>query len=376
MTNFYPQTEQLSGPEVNTGTYQFRPDALVIRTLINPLRLTRILIQLGHEPLPPNISPSPLSLIGLPHSTVSCYPNVFVYTRHLFHTYGFWPVMTCGFFSTLCLDLLTEAYYFMSRRYLVERALNAGEWLEDGDIIETSKPRFGEGVMERIPLSQFAVHLLSLCFLKIHEVFVTQPFYVIMVRQGASIVGKEVGYSWFYQAVLSIFRDNGITGFFSGITPRLIFELSSMILHLSVSRLLQANLFGSFRSWSKAVRNCIHTLFYAVISFLAYRLEMNTNHYVLDTLLLEYGIECRCFLQRCEGDASSEQVISCVMALHGSRISTMEAAVANRFSNWRECKRTLAMAGELQRGYFPFWRFCPSPSLSALGSLHSNLTVW
>ncbi|KAL5963189.1 hypothetical protein TSMEX_009070 [Taenia solium] len=342
MTNFYPQTEQLGDTEVDTGTYQFRPDALVIRTLINPLRLTRTLIQLGHEPLPPITSLSPLSLIGLPYSTVSCYPNVFVYTRHLFHTYGFWPVMTCGFFSTFCLDLLTEAYYLVSHRYLVERALNAGEWLEDGDIIETSKPRFGEEVVERIPLSQFAVHLLSLCFLKVHEVFVTQPFYVIMVRQGASIVGKEVGYSWFYQAVLSIFKDNGIMGFFSGITPRLIFELSSMILRLSMSRLLRENLFGSLRSWSKVVRDCIRTLFYAIISFLAYRLE----------------------------------VISCVMALHGSRISTVEAAVANSFSNWRECKRTLAMAGQLQRGYFPFWRFCPSPSFSALGSLHSNLTVW
>lgn len=177
MANSCHQGEHLSDSEVNTGTYQFRPDAFIIRTLINPLRLTRTLIQLGHEPLLPITSLSPLSLIGLSRSTVSCYPNVFVYTRHLFHTYGFWPVMTCGFFSTFCFDLLSEAYYFMSHRYLVERALNAGEWLEDGDIIETSQPRFGEGVMEKIPVSQFAVHLLRLCVLKVYEVFVTQPFY-------------------------------------------------------------------------------------------------------------------------------------------------------------------------------------------------------
>ncbi|KAL5111799.1 hypothetical protein TcWFU_003574 [Taenia crassiceps] len=316
MASFWPRSEQIGDPEVNIVTYQFRLDAFIIRALVNPLRLTRTLIQLGHEPLSPTTSPSPLSLIGLSHSTVSCYPNVFAYTRHLFHTYGFWPVMTCGFFSTFCLDLLTEAYYFMSHQYLVERALNSGEWLDDSDIIETSSPRFGEGVIERVPLSQFAVHLLSLCFFKVNEVFVTQPFYVIMVRQGASIVGKEVGYSWFYQAVLSIFKDNGIKGFFSGIAPRLMFELSRMILCLSVSRLLRPNFFGSLRSWSNAFRDCMHTLFYAVINFLAYRLE----------------------------------VVSCVMALHGSRVSTMEAAVANSFSDWQECKRTLAMAGQLQRG--------------------------
>ncbi|CDS39965.1 mitochondrial carrier 2 [Echinococcus multilocularis] len=240
--------------------------------------------------------------------------------------------MTCGFFSSFCFDFLTEVFYFMSHRYIVERALCAEEWLDDTEVMEKPKSRFGEGLVDRIPLSQFTAHLLNLCLLEVHKVVITQPFYVIMVRQGASIIGKEVGHSWFHQAVLSIFRDNGIMGFFSGITPRLMFELSPMIIYLCARRMLQQNIFSSLRSWSKTVHSCIHTLSYAVINFLAYRLE----------------------------------VVSCVMALHGSRIPTVEAAVANSFSGWRECRRTLAMTGQLQRGYFPFWRFCPTPSFAPL----------
>lgn len=53
-----------------------------------------------------------------------------------------------------------------------------------------------------------------------------------------------------------------------------MFELSRMVLYLCVSRLLRPNFFGSLRSRSKAVCDCIHTLFYAVISFLTYRLEV------------------------------------------------------------------------------------------------------
>ncbi|VDM17099.1 unnamed protein product [Hydatigera taeniaeformis] len=325
------RTKQHGVSELDTGTYQISPEAFVIRTLINPLRLVRTLIQLGHEPLPPTTSTFPFSLFGLSHFTFSCYPNVFIYTRHLFHTYGFWSVMTCGFFSTFCFDALTDAYCFVSHRYVVSSALNAGEWLEDSDVVGAPKFRFAEGAMGRLSISQFATHLLNLCFFKTYEVLLTQPFYVILVRQAASVVGNNSGYSWFFQAVMSIFRDNGIMGFFSGITPRLIFELSHLLLFASLSRLLRPRIFGFFGSLSKTVRNSTYTLSYAVSSFLAYRLE----------------------------------VVSCVMALHGSRIPTLEAAMANSFSDWRECERTLAVAGQLQRGYFPFWRFCPSPALSA-----------
>lgn len=36
-----------------------------------------------------------------------------------------------------------------------------------------------------------------------------------MMRQIASLVTEEEGYSWFSQAVISIYRDNGLLGFFS-----------------------------------------------------------------------------------------------------------------------------------------------------------------
>lgn len=45
-----------------------------------------------------------------------------------------------------------------------------------------------------------------------------------MVRQMASFVGEESGYSWFHQAVYTIYKEGGFGGFF-GVCSKILLTL-------------------------------------------------------------------------------------------------------------------------------------------------------
>lgn len=58
---------------------------------------------------------------------------------------------------------------------------------------------------------------------------IASPFHVISIRMMAQFVGKETKYSTIFGSIIQIYKDEGILGFFSGLIPRLIFDLSCVI---------------------------------------------------------------------------------------------------------------------------------------------------
>jgi mitochondrial carrier len=58
---------------------------------------------------------------------------------------------------------------------------------------------------------------------------ISSPFHVVSVRMMAQFVGRETKYSSIVGSIIQIYKDEGIWGFFSGIIPRLIFDLSCVI---------------------------------------------------------------------------------------------------------------------------------------------------
>lgn len=58
---------------------------------------------------------------------------------------------------------------------------------------------------------------------------IASPFHVISIRMMAQFVGKETKYSTIFGSIIQIYKDEGIWGFFSGLIPRLIFDLSCVI---------------------------------------------------------------------------------------------------------------------------------------------------
>lgn len=58
---------------------------------------------------------------------------------------------------------------------------------------------------------------------------ISSPFHVISVRMMAQFVGRETKYDSLFGSITQIFKDEGILGFFSGLIPRLLFDVTCVV---------------------------------------------------------------------------------------------------------------------------------------------------
>ena len=127
--------DDIQDPQKGVDSNSVKPPVCIIQSLLNPLRVAKILIQLGYEPLPPTISKRPFFFVGYSSPTMAFFPNAFSYTHHLLQTQGIWRVLSCGFMSNLCFDALTETCELFGHQYCVEKILCSNKWLDDEEIV-------------------------------------------------------------------------------------------------------------------------------------------------------------------------------------------------------------------------------------------------
>lgn len=58
---------------------------------------------------------------------------------------------------------------------------------------------------------------------------ISSPFHVISIRMMAQFVGRETKYTSIFGSIVQIYKDEGIMGFFSGIIPRLLFDVTCVV---------------------------------------------------------------------------------------------------------------------------------------------------
>lgn len=58
---------------------------------------------------------------------------------------------------------------------------------------------------------------------------ISSPFHVISIRMMAQFVGREVKYTSIFGSVVQIYKDEGILGFFAGLIPRLLFDVTCVV---------------------------------------------------------------------------------------------------------------------------------------------------
>jgi carrier protein len=64
---------------------------------------------------------------------------------------------------------------------------------------------------------------------------IASPFHVISIRMMAQFVEQETKYSTIFGSIIQIYKDEGIWGFFTGLIPRLIFDLSCVVVASTVT---------------------------------------------------------------------------------------------------------------------------------------------
>lgn len=59
---------------------------------------------------------------------------------------------------------------------------------------------------------------------------ISSPFHVISIRMMAQFVGRETKYTSIFGSIAQIYKDEGILGFFNGVIPRLLFDVTCVVI--------------------------------------------------------------------------------------------------------------------------------------------------
>ncbi|CAG4950697.1 unnamed protein product [Colias eurytheme] len=181
------------------------PSQLLVTTICHPMEYAKILIQLGHEPLAPRRS---TTLFGRPAMIL---PNVFEYIKHIKRSDGFFGCYRG--LSARVLGLIASSQ--LSSKVIYVCGIDLPEINDPPNIVNDEEPKFED--YYKLARRDMIMHTAS--------VVVSYPFHVVTVRMMASFVGKEEEYSTLLGAIVSIYRDDGILGFFHGIVPKLVGDL-------------------------------------------------------------------------------------------------------------------------------------------------------
>ncbi|KAM8719827.1 hypothetical protein ACLKA7_005967 [Drosophila subpalustris] len=174
--------------------------------LLHPYEYAKVLMQLGHEPLPAMASKNFLG-----RSTLFL-PSVHEYMRFIKHTDGF-----VGLYRGLGSRFLSCA----SAAIFSESLVNI----------------FGykriEG--EKHALKKFTWNLLRDGIVIFTGLIFSHPFYVISVRQMGQFVGREVVYTGLCDSFREIVHHGGLMGFYAGFVPRLLCDLGVLCVTSTLS---------------------------------------------------------------------------------------------------------------------------------------------
>ncbi|KAI8426433.1 hypothetical protein MSG28_005270, partial [Choristoneura fumiferana] len=182
------------------------PSQLLVTTVCHPMEYAKVLIQLGYEPLAPRRS---TTLFGRPAMIL---PNVFQYIKFIKASDGFFGCYRG--LSARVLGLIASSQ--LTSKVIHAVGIDLPEINDPPNIVTDDEPKAEDYI--KLGRRDMIMHAAS--------VVVSYPFHVVSVRMMASFIGKEEDYCSLFGAVVSIYRDDGIRGFFHGIVPKLLGDLT------------------------------------------------------------------------------------------------------------------------------------------------------
>ncbi|CAH3166337.1 unnamed protein product [Pocillopora meandrina] len=168
---------------------------------------------------------------------------------------------------------------------------------------------------------------------KCSGIIISHPFYVLSVRMMVQFVGQETIYSGLCASVKEIYSNEGLGGFFSGIIPRLVGEVLSLLLYRGACFLVSKYAIDSEVGRSKEVQVYRDVLF-------QYAAGVVTHPFVL----------------------VSHMMIVNNVGLAGGKPPAMPV-----FDGWRDCFSYLKKTGNLWRGCSIFQLVLTKPGSDLIG---------
>ncbi|XP_043818777.1 mitochondrial carrier homolog 1 isoform X2 [Dromiciops gliroides] len=218
-----------------------------VTALSHPLFYVKLLIQVGHEPLPPTVGTNVLG------RKVFYLPNFFTYARHIVQVDG-----KKGLFRGLSPRLMSSAISTLSRGS-VKKAfpLEELEHVSNKDDVKTSL---------RKVVKETSHEMVIQCVSRV----LSHPLHVISMRCMVQFVGREVKYSGVLSSIGKIFREEGLLGFFVGLIPHLLGDVVFLWGCNLLAHFINAYLVDDSFSQALAVRSYTKFVMGIAVSMLTY----------------------------------------------------------------------------------------------------------
>ncbi|GLH11767.1 Mitochondrial carrier-like protein 2 [Gryllus bimaculatus] len=284
---------------------------LVVNAAAHPIEYAKILIQIGHEPIPPYHTKT---LFGKPALAL---PNVFQYISYIRSVDGF---VGCyrGLGPKLCANAVSAIVF----------AEVTDSLRPEGESDDETKDE------EELPMEERRWNCINSVIregtARTAAFIVSQPFNVIAVRMMAQFIGGEEKYSSLSSSVVAIYKENGITGFFSGLIPRILGELSALAIAATLSFVVN-NYVVEDREIKKYVA--------ASMGFVA------------ATIMYPF------------------QAVSTCMAVTNSGIVAGRPPHMPVYTSWIDCWSHLQRTNQLKRGSSLIWRYYAGPQNTINGHM-------
>lgn len=168
-----------------------------VTAITHPLLYVKLLIQVGHEPLPPTVG---TTMFG---RRVLYLPGFFSYAQHIVKVDG-----RRGLFRGLSPRIVSNTISTVVRSKVKQQV----EVFSKRDDLQTSL---------RKVIRETSHEMIIQCLSRV----ATHPFHVMSVRCMAQFVGRELKYGGIFSCIVNIFKEEGLAGFYVGLVPHVVGEV-------------------------------------------------------------------------------------------------------------------------------------------------------
>ncbi|XP_017294283.1 mitochondrial carrier homolog 1 [Kryptolebias marmoratus] len=231
----------------------------------HPLLYVKLLIQVGHEPLPPTVG---MTMFG---RRVLYLPGFFTYAQFIVKVDG-----KAGLFRGLSPRIVSSIISTVVRGKVKQ--------------VEHRSKKDDEQNSLRKVFRETSYEMIIQCLSRV----ATHPFHVMAVRCMAQFVGRETKYGGLLSCTVKIFKEEGVTGFYVGFVPHVLGE----VLFLWCCNLLAhfINTYAVDESFSQALAVRSYTKFVTgiAVSVLTYPFTLVADMMAVNNCGLVAGLPPRC----------------------------------------------------------------------------------
>ncbi|XP_033072902.1 mitochondrial carrier homolog 1 isoform X2 [Trachypithecus francoisi] len=315
-----------------------------VTALSHPLLYVKLLIQVGHEPMPPTLGTNVLG------RKVLYLPSFFTYAKYIVQVDG-----KIGLFRGLSPRLMSNALSTVTRGSMKKVfPPDEIEQVSNKDDMKTSLKKVVKESPGRVSPSQALVAPLEGQFQRQaaggksppHVLFQTSyemmmqcvsrmlahPLHVISMRCMVQFVGREAKYSGVLSSIGKIFKEEGLLGFFVGLIPHLLGDVVFLWGCNLLAHFINAYLVDDSFSQALAIRSYTKFVMGIAVSMLTYP-----------------------FL-----------LVGDLMAVNNCGLQAGLPPYSPVFKSWIHCWKYLSVQGQLFRGSSLLFRRVSSGSCFAL----------